>query len=223
MSIFSRFADIINSNMNALLDKAEDPQKLIRMIIQEMEDTLVEVRTISAKTLADRKELVRKADWLESEIGEWQRKAELALTKDREDLAKAALAEKHKMEFEFQALSKEVKQLDESLKSLSDEISQLQEKLKDAKVKQQSLTMRFSTQSSRLKVNKRLYEQESGTAVEKFERFQRKLDDIEAEVESYQLGRNSQLKAEFEELEASDKVSDELQELKRKMEQEGRQ
>lgn len=221
MSIFSRFADIINSNINALLDKAEDPEKLIRMIIQEMEDTLVEVRTESAKSLADRKELQRKVVWLENEVADWTSKAELAVSRGREDLAKAALAEKYKQEVELGELQKQIQSLDESIEKLTAEISQLQDKLVDARARQQTISMRFATQSSRVKVNRKLYETGSGNVVQKFERFERKLDELEAEVDSFQLGRNSDLKAKFDDLEASEKVDEELEVLKNKLKNKG--
>lgn len=220
MSIFSRFADIINSNINVLLDKAEDPQKLIRMIIQEMEDTLVEVRTASAKTLADKKELQRKLDWMQAEIVDWQQKAELAISKGREDLAKAALNEKQKLEKDRTELSKHIDVLNESIDKLTQEINQLQEKLVDARARQQTISMRFDTQTSRVKVNRKIYDSESINVVQRFEQFERKLDELEAEAESYRSASSSNLKAQIDDLENSTKVDEELEALKNKIKSE---
>ena len=217
MSIFSRFADIINSNINVLLDKAENPEKLIRMIIQEMEDTLVEVRTVSAKTLADKKELQRKLNWLTSEVNDWQEKAKLAVEKGREDLAKAALGEKHKLEADSQDLQNQIVLLDESIGKLTKEVCQLQDKLTDARARQQTISMRFSTQSSRVKINRKLYDSESASVVQTFEQFERKLDELEAEADSYQSSKD--LKAQFQDLEVSDRVNSELEALKSKAKQ----
>lgn len=220
MSIFSRFADIINSNINVLLDKAEDPQKLIRMIIQEMEDTLVEVRTASAKTLADKKELQRKLDWMQAEIVDWQQKAELAISKGREDLAKAALNEKQKLEKDRTELSKHIDVLNESIDKLTQEINQLQEKLADARARQQTISMRFDTQTSRVKVNRKIYDSESVSVVQRFEQFERKLDELEAEAESYRSTSSNNLKAQIDDLENSTKVDEELEALKNKIKSE---
>jgi len=219
MGIFSRFTDIINSNINNILDKAEDPRKMVRLIIQEMEDTLVEVRSTSAKTLADKKELTRQVTQLESQAAQWQEKAELALSKDREDLARGALMEKKKCSESSQALLNELNHTDEHIAKLQDEISQLQEKLADAKSRQKAIVMREKTASSRLKVKENIHSSRINDALSRFDHYERKIDDIESQVESYDLGSKS-LADEIAELEADEKVDDELAELKAKMKKE---
>ncbi len=216
MGIFSRFTDIINSNINNLLDKAEDPAKMVRLIIQEMEDTLVEVRSSSAKTLADKKELARQVSRLEQDAEQWQAKAELALSKDREDLARAALMEKKKSSESAQALVDELAHTDEHLSKLQGEISQLQDKLSDAKVRQKAIVIREKSASSRLKVKENIHSTRVNDALSRFDHYERKVDDIEAEIESYDLGSKS-LADEIADLESDDKVDDELAQLKAKM------
>ena len=216
MGIFSRFTDIVNSNINALLDKAEDPEKMVRLIIQEMEDTLVEVRSASAKTLANKKEIVNQIAKYESDASDWEAKAELALSKDREDLARAALQEKKKSAEAAEALSKELAIVDEQISKLQDEIGQLQEKLADAKSRQKAIIMRQKTASSRLEVKKTLDSTKVDNAMGRFEQYERKIDDLESQVEAYDPGKKT-LQDEFAELEASDKVEDELAALKAKV------
>lgn len=216
MGIFSRFTDIINSNINNLLDKAEDPAKMVRLIIQEMEDTLVEVRSSSAKTLADKKELARQVSRLEQDAEQWQAKAELALSKDREDLARAALMEKKKSSESAQALVDELAHTDEHLSKLQGEISQLQDKLSDAKVRQKAIVIREKSASSRLKVKENIHSTRVNDALSRFDHYERKVDDIEAEIESFDLGSKS-LADEIADLESDDKVDDELAQLKAKM------
>ncbi len=216
MGIFSRFTDIVNSNINALLDKAEDPEKMVRLIIQEMEDTLVEVRSASAKTLANKKDITNQIAKYESDANDWETKAELALSKDREDLARAALQEKKKSAEAGEALSKELTSVDEQISKLQDEITQLQEKLADAKSRQKAIIMRQKTVSSRLEVKKTLDSSKVDNAMGRFEQYERKIDDLESQVEAYDLGKKT-LQDEFAELEASDKVDDELAALKAKI------
>ena len=216
MGIFSRFTDIVNSNINAILDKAEDPEKMVRLIIQEMEDTLVEVRSASAKTLANKKETANQIAKYESDASDWEAKAELALSKDREDLARAALQEKKKSAEAAETLSKELAIVEEQISKLQDEIGQLQDKLADAKSRQKAIIMRQKTASSRLEVKKTLDSTKVDNAMGRFEQYERKIDDLESQVEAYDLGKKT-LQDEFAELEASDKVEDELAALKAKV------
>ena len=218
MGIFSRFSDIVNSNINSLLDKAEDPEKMVRLIIQEMEDTLVEVRSSSAKTIAEKKELQRLVNRLQEEVADWQAKAELALSKEREDLARSALIERQKSSDQADAVAADIANLDEHIGKLQDEVAQLQEKLADAKARQKSMLMRQKTVSSRLEVKKTLDSNRINDAMYKFERYEQQIDTLEAQVEAYDLGKKT-LKDEFAELAAQDKIDNELAELKAKVNQ----
>jgi len=200
-----------------LLDKAEDPEKMIRLIIQEMEDTLVEVRTSSARTIAEKKELQRKINTVKAEVDNWQKKAELAISKDREDLAKGALLEKKRLLEMADDMDKQLLTANETLEQLNLETSQLQDKLQDAKSRQAALVMRHKTASSRLKVREQLFSNEANDALERFENYERKLDNLEANVESQGLGRKQSLAEEIDGLEDDDKLDVELAELKKKM------
>lgn len=216
MGIFTRFTDIVNSNINALLDKAEDPEKMVRLIIQEMEDTLVEVRSASAKTLASKKEITAQISKYKSDAADWEAKAELALSKDRDDLARAALQEKKKSAEAADALNKELDVVDEQISKLQEEIGQLQEKLADAKARQKTIIMRQKTASSRLEVKRTLDSSKVDAAMGRFEQYERKIDDLESQVEAYDLGKKT-LHDEFAELESDDKIDEELAKLKAKM------
>lgn len=216
MGIFSRFSDIINSNINAILDKAEDPEKMVRLIIQEMEETLVEVRTQSAKLIADKKELGRRSERLQREAGEWERKAEIALSKSREDLARAALKEKTEANEAVAAIASDLEQIDHNLRKLSDDIALLQQKLSDAKVRQKALIMRGKTAQTRMGVKRQLHDVNIEEAMSRFERYERKIDDLEGEVEAYDMGQKT-LSAEIGELETDERVDEELAKLKARM------
>jgi len=215
MGIFSRFTDIVNSNLNSILEKAEDPEKIIRLMIQEMEDTLVEVRSTAARAIADKKEITRKLDGLEEEASDWEKKAELALDKRREDLAKSALAEKAECLKSADALRTQQVALGEGLEKLNDDIVSLEEKLADAKLRQQSILARHETATKRLKVRKRLNDNRIDDALIRFESFERRMDHIEGHVESYDLGaKRGGLAQEISDLESQESVERELEELK---------
>jgi len=213
MSVFSRMSDIINSNLNALLDKAEDPEKMVRMIIQEMEETLVEVRSTSARAIADKKELARRRDWLISEGSEWQRKAEVAIKKSRDDLARSALVEKNKAQDAVRTVEQELHQLDDTLVKLGDDVVALQLKLKDAKTRQNAIIMRGKAARARLGIRRQLSEANVDDAMHRFEQYERKMDDLEGQIEAYDLGKRT-LNDQISELETGDAINAELEALK---------
>lgn len=217
MGIFSRFADIINSNISSLLDKAEDPEKMVRLIIQEMEDTLVEVRSTSAKILAEKKEIIRRITKVQGQVLDWEGKAELALSKDREDLAKAALVEKKKASELADTLIRELVVVEEQIARLKEEVNLLQQKLADAKARQKTIIMRKQTASSRLEVKKQLDSSKIDNAMSKFEQYERRVEGLESQVDAYDLGNKKSLSDEFAALEAEDSVNAELEALKAKI------
>ncbi|MDA9848234.1 phage shock protein PspA [Luminiphilus sp.] len=217
MGIFSRMSDIVNSNINALLDSAEDPEKMIRLIIQEMEDTLVEVRSSSARVLADRKTAERKRLRIAQEVNDWEEKAKLAITKGREDLARAALQEKRAIEEELETISAELNSTDEHIEQLNDEVTQLQQKLSDAKAKQKALLMRSQTVHSRMAVKRQIHRSELDEAFSKFDKFERRMDNLEGELDAMELGREGGLAAEIDALQDDDALNEELEALKQSM------
>jgi len=220
MGIFSRMSDIINSNINALLDSAEDPEKMIRLIIQEMEDTLVEVRSSSARVLADRKTAERKRGQIALEAAGWEEKAKLAISKGREDLARAALQEKRIIEQELDAVGAELTATDDHIDQLNEEISLLQQKLSDAKAKQKALLMRSKTVESRMAVKRQVNRSELDQAFNKFDKFERRMDNLEGELEAMDLGREGGLAAEIDALQQDEWLSEELDRLRESMAQE---
>lgn len=219
MGIFSRMTDIINSNLSALLDQAEDPEKMIRLIIQEMEDTLVEVRSSSARVLADRKAAARRLEEVQTEADSWEGKAKLAISKGREDLARAALQEKRSIEEEMVAVEVELKATDEHIAQLNIEVGQLQQKLSDAKAKQKSMLMRTKTVESRIKVKRQMHREALDTAFQRFEHFERRMDNLEGQLESMDVGRDvsPDLAAEIDALEEDERINDELDRLRSEM------
>ena len=214
MGIFSRFSDIVNANINAVLEKAEDPEKIIRLMIQEMEDTLVEIRSAAAKCIADRKELGRHIVHLENEHEEWGRRAELAVRREREDLARAALVEKQAIADQVEHLTGEMENLDGQLEKFNADITQLQSKLNDAKLRQRSIVIRHKTASSQLSARKHIHSDRLDEMLFRFENAERKIDRVESEAEAVAMGRGADLADEIAGLEDDDRVEAELAKLK---------
>ena len=218
MSIFSRMTDIINSNLNAILDKAEDPEKMVRLIIQEMEEALVEVRSTSARAIADRKELERRKEWQETEAQEWERKAEIAVSKGRDDLAKGALVEGNKAREAAAIMNEELSVLEDTLNKLNEDVGALQAKIKDAKARQNAIIVRGKAAQTRLGVRRTLSDHNIDDAIARFETYERKMDDLEGQIESYDMGQKT-LSDEISELESDEGVDEQLSELKARMQQ----
>ena len=217
MGIFSRFSDIVNANINAVLEKAEDPEKIIRLMIQEMEDTLVEIRSAAAKCIADRKELGRHIEHLEREHEEWARRAELAVRRDREDLARAALAEKQAISDRVEHMKVEMGNLEGQLDKFNADITQLQAKLNDAKTRQRSIVIRHKTATSQLSARKHIHSDKLDEMLYRFETAEQRIDRVESEAEAIDMGRGKTLAEEIEGLEDNDRVEAELAELKSKV------
>jgi phage shock protein A len=215
MGIFSRLTDIVNSNITALLDRAEDPAKLIRLIVQEMEDTLVEVRSDAARLIADRKEIARRLTRLDETAQEWQSRATLALEKGRDDLARAALIEKTKVSDLAKIITEDDARLKERMGELDADIARLQTKLAEAKAKQASLLSRAQTAGARYAVRSTLHDGRVDDALSRFGSFEKKLDELEGRVEAFDLGKGAKTLAdEIAELHSQSAIDDELARLK---------
>src|ERR1700756_1708377 len=217
MGIFSRLADIVNSNINAILDRAEDPEKIIRLIIQEMEDTLVEVRSSAVRTIAEKKEIERRLATLEREQEEWQRRAELAVTKGRDDLAKAALHARARVADALSALQHQRQHIEEALARQNEDIGKLQAKLADAKTREKAIVARHKSATNRIRLRTHLYDERITDAFARFEQVERALDQAEGKGEAYDLGRGKSLADELAGLEAENGVDEELKALKERL------
>lgn len=215
MGIFSRMGDIINSNCNAIIDRAENPEKIARLIIQEMEDTLVEVRTSAAHNIAELKELTRKAENYDERAGEWGVKAELALTKNREDLARGAVQASQKARQMAEVVRREIKVLDKAVAKADTDLAKLQKKLDEAKAKHKALMMRGKTAINQIRIRKVMTSNKVDDALARYERMERRFDELEAHVEAFDLGSGQSLESQFASLEADEAVEVELESLKK--------
>jgi phage shock protein A len=215
MGIFSRTRDIIAANVTDLLDKAEDPAKMIRMIILEMEETLVEVRATAARNIADQKEMRRHITKLEKLEESWTEKAELALSKDREDLAKAALVERQKATDMTDQLQTEIGALDEALKSSEADISKLQAKLREARTRQNAIMTRLESAHNRIKVREAYAGSKVEEAFSRFDVLERRVDYAEGRADALYMGQEPKsLEEEINELKSNEKVDAALEALK---------
>lgn len=214
MGIFSRMSDIVNSNLSAMLDKAEDPEKIIRLMILEMKETLVEVRSDAARIIADRKEAERTLGRLDAAGADWQGKAELALAKEREDLARGALLEKAKLEETAGLLRQDLGSLDAALSKHDTDIAKLESKLREAQTKQKSMQARQKTADNNLRVRRQVHDHRIDDAFTRFEKMERRIDDVEGHAEAFDLGQTKTLADEIADLEVDQAIEGELAALK---------
>ena len=222
MTIFSRITDIINANINALLERAEDPAKMIRLMIQEMEDTLVEVRSQSVRAIADKREIERKIERLETNGREWEDKAAFALGKGREDLAKSALLVKRKLDDQAALLRQELALIEESLARHSEDLAKLQAKIDEAKTRKSAIELRMKTAKGRVRVRDALHDDRIDDALNRFGSLERRIDELEAGAEVHDMGKAKTLEQEFAELEAEADVAEDLVRLKARVAAESR-
>jgi len=212
--VFSRARDIFAANMTELLDRAEDPGRMIRMIILEMEETLVELRASAARSIADMKEMRRAAGRLEEIQLGWTDKAQLALSKDRDDLAKAALVERQKAADMADGLRSEMEQIEQVLRSYEADIGKLQNKLREARARQNAIASRIESAVARAKAREVMHGSRTQDAFAKFEVLERRADFAEGRADALGLTGPKSLEEEIAELKAAEKVDAELEAMK---------
>ena len=209
--VFSRARDIFAANITELLDRSEDPAKMIRMVILEMEETLVEVRATAARSIADIKEMRRALVRLDELQTDWTAKAELALSKDREDLAKAALIERQKAAEMAESLYAEVTQIEQVLKGYEADIARLQAKLREARSRQNAIAARFESAITRAKAREIMHGSRTEDAFSKFELLERRADFAEGRAEALGIGS---LEDEIDQLRTDEAIDAELEAMK---------
>lgn len=221
MGIFTRFRDIISSNINAMLDKAADPEKLISLMIQEMEDTLVEIKASCAAVMAASKRTQRQMEEATSRSRNWEEKAALAVSKGRDDLAREALVERRRYADRAYSFEKELQEMSALIQQYQEDIKQLEEKLRGAREKQRLLVQRHVHALKKRRAQEEIRRMDSTGAVLKFEEFENRIERMEAEADLVNYARKPALEAKFEELLVDDDIEKELQTLKSSLRKEG--
>ncbi len=220
MGVFSRLRDIVNSNINSMVEKAEDPEKLIKLMIIEMEDTLVEIKSSAAGVMASRKKAARNLDTFRTKADDWGQKAKLAMNKDREDLAREALGEKHYLLKQVEVQENELSGFDALVDQYQDDIRQLEEKLTEAREKHRILVQRHIHAMGARRVQSQIRRAESQGAFVRFEHLEQRIDRVEAEAELVNYGHKPSLDERFRVLQEEEAVEQELNEIRAQAEAE---
>jgi phage shock protein A len=222
MGIFSRLTDIVNANISALLDRAEDPEKMIKLMIQEMEDTLVEVRSSAVRTITEKKEIQRRVEQIAAAEADWAEKAEFAISKGRDDLAKGALLAKRKLAETAKQMQSELKLVEEAMGRHDEDLARLQSKLSEAKAKEKALAIRLTTAKKRVMMRHSYADGRVDEAMSRFEALHRRIDELEGRAEVFDMGKGQPgggktLEQEFASLEAENGLDAELDALKQRL------
>ncbi len=220
MGIFTRFRDIVNSNINAMLDKAEDPEKLIKLMIQEMEDTLVEIKASCAGVMANRKKAERQLDQIQSRAKYWENNAELAVNRGRDDLAREALVEKRRFTGMENPLEKQLMEHNSLIEQYQEDIRQLEERLRTAREKRQGLAQRHLRAKRKKRTQEEIRRMDSSETILKFEQLENRIERMEAEADLVNFGNGPELEEEFKNLLVDDEIEKELQGLKSSLQKE---
>ena len=222
MGIFTRFRDIVSSNINAMLDKAEDPEKLIKLMIREMEDTLVEIKASCAGVMAERKKIERQLEEVQSREKQWGERAELAVTKGRDDLAREALVERRRYSDQADALKRELEECEGLVAQYQDDIRQLEEKLETARERQRILVQRHIHANRKKRAQQEIRRMDSAEAIIKFEELENRIERMEAEADLVNFGRKPTLETELGSLVLDEEIEKELQGLKSSLTKKGK-
>lgn len=215
MGIFTRFMDIVNSNINSLLDKAEDPEKMIRLMMQEMEDTLVDLKSSCAAKIASRSRVTREQNDLESKVTRWAERAKLAVEKGRDDLAREALIEKKEAQAVLDELNRELEHLNHIIDDCKNNIVLIEEKLQTVIQKHKALIRRGNEAKEKTKINKVMHNATGSGVMTRFNELENRIERMESEAEVSGFGASTSLESEFSKLEAGDDVDNELEDLKK--------
>jgi phage shock protein A len=220
MGIFTRFRDIINSNINAMLDKAEDPEKLIKLMIHEMEDTLVEIKASCAGVMANRKKADRQLDQAQSRAKYWENNAELAVNRGRDDLAREALVEKRRFTGIENSLEKQIMESNNLIEQYQDDIRQLEDRLRTAREKRRVLVQRHLRAKGKRRTQEEIRRMDSAETIFKFEQLENRIERMEAEADLVNFGKRPVLEDEFENLLVDEEIEKALQDLKSALQKE---
>lgn len=219
MGVFTRFKDIVNSNINSMLDKAEDPEKMINLMIREMEDTLVELKSSCAASMADKAKAERERDVLKEKNQRWEGRAKLAIEKNRDDLAREALVEKKSVANQLELIENDLSQFDTIIEECRGNILQLEEKLETVKQKRRILIQRGIHANEKLKARQSIKNASGVDATMRFEELEGRIERMEADADMVFSGFSNPNENEFTKMEHESDIEDELASLKKSMKQ----